>query len=167
VHGAVGNIQAAIRLDQTSSNERHDHWAQQFHSDPNESETARMTRPVLIPHHQTHPITIEPTGRQVVVRVGGAIVPDSTSALTLAHANNLPVQHVPLVDVERRPTGLFSRDAHVEMPALPPISRWHVRRRNQRNGHTAIEIEDAAGDLVGLVTSSTLSLVPETVEASP
>jgi hypothetical protein len=118
-----------------------------------------MTRPVLIPHHQTHPITIEPTGRRVVVRVGGAIVPDSTSALTFAEANNLPVQ-VPLVDVERRPTGLFGRDAHVEVPALLPISRWHVRRRNQRNGRTAIEIEDAAGNLGRLVTSSTLSLVP-------
>lgn len=48
-----------------------------------------------------HPITVEPTGERVVVRVGGRVVADSTDALTLQEADYPPVQYVPLADVDR------------------------------------------------------------------
>ena len=48
-----------------------------------------------------HPITIEPTGVRVLVRVGAQIVADTTRALTLREANYPPVQYIPLEDVDQ------------------------------------------------------------------
>ena len=50
---------------------------------------------------ETHPITIEPTGHRVVVRVGDTVVADSTAALTLDEANHAPVQYFPFADVNQ------------------------------------------------------------------
>jgi uncharacterized protein (DUF427 family) len=47
-----------------------------------------------------HPITIEPTRQRVVVRAGGRVVADSTSALTLREASYPPVQYIPRDDVD-------------------------------------------------------------------
>ncbi|MFD3687701.1 DUF427 domain-containing protein [Nocardiopsis sp. NPDC058631] len=47
-----------------------------------------------------HPITVEPTGSRVVVRVGGLVVADTTAALTLREADYGPVQYVPIADTE-------------------------------------------------------------------
>lgn len=55
-------------------------------------------RPVLVPD-DTHPITIEPTGRRVTVRQHGQVVADSTDALTLLEAAYPPVYYVPRGDV--------------------------------------------------------------------
>jgi uncharacterized protein (DUF427 family) len=49
-----------------------------------------------------HPITIEPTGARVVVRAGGMVVADTTSAVTLHEAAYPPVQYVPMADVDQR-----------------------------------------------------------------
>lgn len=54
-----------------------------------------------------HPITIEPTAGRVVVRVGGQIIADSTSALSLHEMNYPAVQYLPIQDVDSarlRPT---------------------------------------------------------------
>jgi hypothetical protein len=40
-----------------------------------------------------------------------------------------------------------------------PISGWRLRQRPQRNGRVAIEINDATGDLVGLITSTNLPML--------
>ncbi|GAB3004017.1 hypothetical protein GCM10017788_32330 [Amycolatopsis acidiphila] len=48
-----------------------------------------------------HPITLEPTPGRVVVRVGGRVVADSTSAMTLREAAYSPVQYIPLADVDQ------------------------------------------------------------------
>jgi uncharacterized protein (DUF427 family) len=55
-------------------------------------------RPVLEPTAE-HPITIEPTGARVVVKVGDTVVADSTDALTLQEAKYPPVYYLPLDDV--------------------------------------------------------------------
>lgn len=54
---------------------------------------------MLIPD-ASHPITITPTVRRVVVRRGDQVVADSRNALTLQEASYPAVQYVPLADVD-------------------------------------------------------------------
>jgi uncharacterized protein (DUF427 family) len=56
------------------------------------------TRPVLEPTAE-HPITIDPTGQHVVVRVNGDIVADTHRALQLQESTYPAVQYIPLQDV--------------------------------------------------------------------
>lgn len=49
----------------------------------------------------THPITVEPTGARVVVRVDGHVVAESSRALTLQEAAYPAEQYLPLDDVAR------------------------------------------------------------------
>jgi uncharacterized protein (DUF427 family) len=65
-----------------------------------------MSRSVLLPSDE-HPITVEPTGGRVVVRVGGKVVADSRNALTLQESTYPAVQYIPMADVDQtvlRPT---------------------------------------------------------------
>ena len=48
-----------------------------------------------------HPLTIEPTGNRVVVRVQDVVVADTTAALTLREAGYPPVQYIPMRDVDQ------------------------------------------------------------------
>jgi uncharacterized protein (DUF427 family) len=59
-----------------------------------------MSRAVLLPSAE-HPITIEPTGSRVVVRVGGKVVADSRNALTLQESTYPAVQYIPMADVDQ------------------------------------------------------------------
>lgn len=64
------------------------------------------SRPVLQPTSQ-HPITVEPTGRHVAVRINGELVAETDNALTLQESTYAAVQYVPISDVNRqllRPT---------------------------------------------------------------
>ena len=56
------------------------------------------SRPVLEPTAE-HPITINPTGKRVVVRVGGEIVADTNEALQLQESTYPAVQYIPFKDV--------------------------------------------------------------------
>ena len=47
-----------------------------------------------------HPITIEPNGGRVVVRVGDKVIADSKDALTLREAKYPAVQYIPRKDVD-------------------------------------------------------------------
>jgi uncharacterized protein (DUF427 family) len=47
-----------------------------------------------------HPITVRPTGKRVVARVGDTVVVDTTAALTLQEASYPAVQYVPLTEVD-------------------------------------------------------------------
>jgi uncharacterized protein (DUF427 family) len=47
-----------------------------------------------------HPITVEPNSKRIVVRAGGAIIADTTNALTLREANYPPVHYIPRKDVQ-------------------------------------------------------------------
>jgi len=55
-------------------------------------------RPVLEPTVE-HPITINPTGARVVVRVNGEVVADTHDALQLQESTYPAVQYIPLKDV--------------------------------------------------------------------
>ncbi|WP_326548852.1 DUF427 domain-containing protein [Mycolicibacterium sp. ND9-15] len=64
-------------------------------------------RPMLEPTAE-HPITIEPTGRHVTVRVDGETVADTDDAVTLQESSYPTVQYIPLYDVKAerlRPSG--------------------------------------------------------------
>jgi len=56
-------------------------------------------KPMKIPGPD-HPISIEPNGSRVVVKVGGKVIADSSDALTLREASYPPVQYVPRRDVD-------------------------------------------------------------------
>ena len=56
------------------------------------------SRPVLEPTTE-HPITINPTGTRVVVRVNGEIVADTNEALQLQESTYPAVQYIPFMDV--------------------------------------------------------------------
>jgi uncharacterized protein (DUF427 family) len=55
-------------------------------------------RPVLEPTAE-HPITIDPTGKRVVVRINGDIVADTNQALQLQESTYAAVQYIPFSDV--------------------------------------------------------------------
>jgi uncharacterized protein (DUF427 family) len=55
-------------------------------------------RPVLQPTAE-HPITVNPTGTRVVVRINGEVVADTTEALQLQESTYPAVQYIPLDDV--------------------------------------------------------------------
>jgi uncharacterized protein (DUF427 family) len=59
-----------------------------------------MSRPVLEPTAE-HPITIEPTQGQVVVRIGDTVVANSAHALTLQESTYPAVQYIPRADVDQ------------------------------------------------------------------
>jgi uncharacterized protein (DUF427 family) len=56
------------------------------------------SRPVHEPTAE-HPITINPTGARVVVRVNGDVVADTHDALELQESTYAAVQYIPLKDV--------------------------------------------------------------------
>ena len=47
-----------------------------------------------------HPITIEPTGGRVSVRLGDTVIADTTAALSLSESTYPVVQYIPLDDVD-------------------------------------------------------------------
>jgi uncharacterized protein (DUF427 family) len=59
-----------------------------------------MTRTERFPGPE-HPITIEPTGHRVTVRVGDRVVADTTAALTLLEAGYKPVLYIPIEDFDQ------------------------------------------------------------------
>lgn len=54
-------------------------------------------RPVYQPG-PSHPITVEPTGKRVTVRVRGEVVAETVDALTLAESSYPAVQYIPFAD---------------------------------------------------------------------
>jgi len=82
-----------------------------------------MTRIVKIPD-ATHPITIQPTGARVTVRVGGVTVADTARALSLAESTYPVVQYIPIQDVDQ---GLLRRtDTQTYCPFKGEASYYSV-----------------------------------------
>jgi uncharacterized protein (DUF427 family) len=57
------------------------------------------SKPVKLPDSQ-HPISIEPNPARVLVKVGGRVIADTTSALSLREASYPAVQYIPRKDVD-------------------------------------------------------------------
>jgi uncharacterized protein (DUF427 family) len=62
-------------------------------------ETKAPARTVKIPGPD-HPITIEPSGSHIVVKLAGKVIADTRHALTLREANYPPVHYIPRKDVD-------------------------------------------------------------------
>jgi uncharacterized protein (DUF427 family) len=58
------------------------------------------TRTRRIPGRE-HPITIEPAGQRIIVRMGDRVVADTTAALTLREAGYQSVHYIPIKDVDQ------------------------------------------------------------------
>ena len=71
-----------------------------------------------------HPITVEPTGKHVTVRVNGEVVAESDNALTLQESTYPAVQYIPIGDVV--PTALSSSDTTTYCPYKGDASYFHV-----------------------------------------
>jgi uncharacterized protein (DUF427 family) len=80
-------------------------------------------RPVLEPT-ASHPITVEPTGKHVTVRVNGEVVADTRDALTLQESTYPAVQYIPLRDVVQ--TVLQSSDTQTYCPFKGDASYYNV-----------------------------------------
>lgn len=80
-------------------------------------------RPVLQPT-AGHPITVEPTGKHVTVRINGELVADTRDALTLKEATIPAVQYIPIRDVVQ--DRLRSSDTQTYCPFKGDASYYHV-----------------------------------------
>ena len=80
-------------------------------------------RPVLEPS-PSHPITVEPTGRHVAVRINGEVIADTDQALTLQEATYPAVQYIPLRDVAAQ--RLKPSDTETYCPFKGDASYYHV-----------------------------------------
>jgi len=80
-------------------------------------------RPVLEPT-ASHPITVEPTGKHVTVRVNGELVADTDKALTLQESTYPAVQYIPLGDVVQ--DRLTRSDTETYCPYKGDASYYHV-----------------------------------------
>lgn len=80
-------------------------------------------RPVLEPT-ATHPITVTPTGRHVVVRVQGEVVAETDAAWTLQESTYPAVQYVPLADVVD--SALQRSDSTTYCPYKGEANYFHV-----------------------------------------
>lgn len=81
------------------------------------------TKPVLEPT-ESHPITVEPTGKHVTVRVNGELVADTQDALTLQESTYPAVQYIPLSDVAQ--DRLRPSDTETYCPYKGDASYYHV-----------------------------------------
>ena len=82
------------------------------------------SRPVLEPTAE-HPITIEPTGKHVVVRVNGDIVADTNRPLQLQESTYPAVQYIPFDDVVH--DGLLRTDTSTYCPFKGDAAYYSVR----------------------------------------
>jgi uncharacterized protein (DUF427 family) len=80
-------------------------------------------RPVLEPT-ASHPITVEPTGKHVTVRINGEVVADTDHALTLREATYPAVHYIPLSDVVT--ARLKPSDTETYCPFKGDASYYHV-----------------------------------------
>jgi uncharacterized protein (DUF427 family) len=71
-------------------------------------QTNTTTKTIKIPGPD-HPITVEPNLKRVVVTVGGKVIANTRSALTLREACYPAVQYIPREDVDM---ALLERSAH-------------------------------------------------------
>jgi uncharacterized protein (DUF427 family) len=82
-----------------------------------------MTTRTRLEPGPNHPITIAPTGRKVVVRVGDQVVAETDRSLTLDEANYGPVQYVPLTDVDAT---VLSRTEHESYCPFKGVASYYT-----------------------------------------
>lgn len=93
-----------------------------------------MTRPVLEPTAE-HPITVEPTGTRVIVRVDGDVVAETAAALTLREADYPAVHYIPIADVLAQ---LIPSDTETYCPFKGDAGYYHLRTAHGRTVEDAV-----------------------------
>ena len=88
------------------------------------------SRPVLEPTAE-HPITINPTGTRVVVRVNGEVVADSNEALQLQESTYPAVQYIPFKDVVQN--GLTRTDTSTYCPYKGDCTYYSIPLGGERS----------------------------------
>ncbi|HEX4505711.1 MAG TPA: DUF427 domain-containing protein [Alphaproteobacteria bacterium] len=71
-----------------------------------------------------HPISVTPNPKRVVVTLGGAVIADTTDALTLHEASYPPVQYIPRKDVDM--TALSRTETHTYCPYKGEASYFSI-----------------------------------------
>lgn len=75
-------------------------------------------------HRPNHPITVERAAERVLVRAGGRVVADTTSALRLQEAGYPPVFYIPMSDVDQ--SLIAPSDSHTYCPYKGTASYYDV-----------------------------------------
>ncbi len=109
-------------------------------------------RPVREPTAE-HPITVQPTGKHVTVRVNGEVVAETDDALTLQESTYPAVHYIPLRDVVEGV--LTSSDTTTYCPYKGDASYYHVATSAGDTVEDAIwtyeQPHPAVGDIAGHV----------------
>jgi uncharacterized protein (DUF427 family) len=108
-----------------------------------------------------HPITIEPNGKRVVVRVADQVVADTRDAVTLREADYAPVHYIPLADVDE---ALLERTDHESYcPFKGDASYFSIPAGGERSENAVweyLEPYPAVGEIRGRV-----AFYPDRVDA--
>ena len=72
----------------------------------------------------SHPITVTPTGKRVVVELDGTVIADTTESLTLQESTYPAVQYIPSSDVVQ--SVLRASDTETYCPFKGDASYYHV-----------------------------------------
>ncbi|MDN5858781.1 MAG: DUF427 domain-containing protein [Pseudonocardia sp.] len=78
----------------------------------------------------SHPITVTPTGKRVVVAIGDTVIADTAEALTLQESTYPAVQYVPLAAVD--PAMLGASGHHTYCPFKGEADYFHLGRDGER-----------------------------------
>jgi uncharacterized protein (DUF427 family) len=108
-----------------------------------------------------HPITIEPNAHRVVVRLGDAIIANTTRALTLREASYPAVQYIPRGDVDM---SLLERTDHgTYCPFKGEASYFSIPSGGERSAN-AIWTYEAPYEAVARIKDY-LAFYPDRVDA--
>jgi len=88
-----------------------------------------MSERTVLQPTESHPITVTPTGKHVVVRVNGEVVAETDAALTLQESTYPAVQYVPLADVV--PSALTRSDTTTYCPYKGEANYYHLSAAGQ------------------------------------
>jgi uncharacterized protein (DUF427 family) len=122
--------------------------------------TSPSTRTKKIPGPD-HPITVERTGKRVVVKIAGRTVADTRDALTLKEANYPAVQYIPRKDVDM--SRLARTDHHTYCPYKGECSYYSIADAGER-GVNAVWTYEEPYDAVASIREH-LAFYPERVDA--
>jgi uncharacterized protein (DUF427 family) len=117
-------------------------------------------KPIRIPGPD-HPITVEPTGGRVVVRLGGRVIADTADALTLREAAYPPVLYIPRKDVDM--AALERSDHGSYCPYKGEASYFSIPEGGERSVN-AIWTYEAPYDAVAAIRDH-LAFYPDRVDA--
>ena len=117
-------------------------------------------KPMKTPGPQ-HPITVEPNGQHIVIKVGGHTVADTRGALTLREASYPPVHYIPRSDVDMALLTRTDRSTHC--PYKGDCSYFSIPAGGARSAN-AVWSYEAPYEAVALIADH-LAFYPDRVDS--